>query len=509
MAAKPIRLRRDDYRDKVLACWLGKNIGGTLGAPFEWKRQINSVSFYPPEIQGQSLPNDDLDIQLLWLIALEENGPRIDAKLLAEYWLHFLTPHWMEYGVAKRNLRAGLPPPLSGSFANPWKDSCGAFIRSEIWACIAPGMPDVAAEMALQDAILDHGDGEGTYAEVFCATLQSAAFVESDLRWLIDLGLSYIPESCGIARAVRCALACFDSGKAWQETRDEILRGHRGSCGQTSAEDREKGFRDGPSGYDAPSNIAITILGLLYGGDDFDRMVCTTVNCGEDTDCTAATAAAIFGITRGTRALPDRWLAPIGRKIVTACLNLGDLGCYGDLVPQTVDELTDRVERIARQVAGSGARSRVEFSPDQPTDLSSLSRDTLLADDHGARLYGRLQGPTFHFEGFSVYVDYGSALAADPGVTRKVRIEIINRWKTSAYYAVRWFAPASWKIAPARAGFVTVYPWAPGAVEFEVECEPLSAAFAETALLEVSVEGRAARGAVPVTFVNCGFRPQP
>ena len=34
-----ITLALDDYRSKVLGCWMGKNIGGTLGAPFEWRRQ--------------------------------------------------------------------------------------------------------------------------------------------------------------------------------------------------------------------------------------------------------------------------------------------------------------------------------------------------------------------------------------------------------------------------------------------------------------------------------------
>ena len=29
------------YRDKVLGCWMGKNIGGVLGAPFEGIRQFN------------------------------------------------------------------------------------------------------------------------------------------------------------------------------------------------------------------------------------------------------------------------------------------------------------------------------------------------------------------------------------------------------------------------------------------------------------------------------------
>jgi hypothetical protein len=28
-------LNRDEYRNKVLGCWMGKNIGGTLGAAFE------------------------------------------------------------------------------------------------------------------------------------------------------------------------------------------------------------------------------------------------------------------------------------------------------------------------------------------------------------------------------------------------------------------------------------------------------------------------------------------
>ena len=164
---------------KVLGCWIGKSIGGTLGAPFEWKRQFNDVSFYTQDLQGDPLPNDDLDIQLLWLIALEEQGIDIDGKVLGEYFLLYVTPHWGEYGMGKINMRAGLQPPLSGMHNNPLKDSCGAFIRSEIWACIAPCWPEVAVRYAYEDAIIDHGDGEGTFAEVFCAALESAASIRS------------------------------------------------------------------------------------------------------------------------------------------------------------------------------------------------------------------------------------------------------------------------------------------------------------------------------------------
>ncbi len=168
-----MRLNIHDYREKVLGCWLGKNIGGTVGAPFEWKRQVNNITFYTQKnLNGSPMPNDDLDIQLLWLCAMEERGLNVTSHRLAEYWVTYVTPHWAEYGNGKINLRQGLPPPLSGSFANPFRNSCGAYIRSEIWACIAPGMPQVAARFAYEDAILDHGDGEGTFAEIFMAALE-------------------------------------------------------------------------------------------------------------------------------------------------------------------------------------------------------------------------------------------------------------------------------------------------------------------------------------------------
>jgi len=140
-------LKYEDYLNKSTGCW-GKNIGGTLGAPMEWKRQINDVSFYLQELNGEPLPNDDLDIRLLWLLALEEKGIDLSSQVLGEYWLSYMTPHWVEYGNSKTHMRAGLHPPLCSKFNNPYKHSCGCFIRSEIWACIAHGQPAIAAHYA-------------------------------------------------------------------------------------------------------------------------------------------------------------------------------------------------------------------------------------------------------------------------------------------------------------------------------------------------------------------------
>ena len=148
-------------------CWIGKNIGGTLGMPMEWNRATNDVSYYTHDISGEPLPNDDLDIQVLWLLALEDNGLDLDAKVLGRYFNELMIFTHAEYGTAKANLRVGLEPPYSGIYKNDFKHSCGSFIRSEIWACLFPGYPALAAKYAFEDAIVDHGDGEGVYAEVF------------------------------------------------------------------------------------------------------------------------------------------------------------------------------------------------------------------------------------------------------------------------------------------------------------------------------------------------------
>lgn len=455
-----MKLNLKDYRDKVLGCWMGKNIGGTLGAPMEWRRQVNAVSFYTQDLKGDPLPNDDLDIQLLWLVALEEKGIDLDARLLAEYWCLYVTPHWSEYGTAKINLRSGLPPPLSGTSENLFKDSCGAFIRSEIWACVCPGNPQQAARYAYEDAILDHGNGEGTYAEVFCAALEAAAFVETDLRKLIDIGLSFIPPDCGVAKAVRCARQCQGEGKTWQEARDEVLRLYRGSTffhipACISDEDRKKGFDQGQLGWDVPSNLGMLVIGLLYGEGDFAQSVCIAVNCGEDTDCTGATVGSIFGILHGITAIPEKWITPIGRKIKTACLNLGELGYFGNQLPQDVDDMTRRTERIARQVTLRYS-PQIELVEDGATDLTGFDPARLFATSEPRyldELYFCLNGPVYTFDFFRVAVDYGpDGAAVRNGEAKTVKLKVWNRYKVQTELHVKWYAAGGWEIGPQATG---------------------------------------------------------
>ena len=133
---KSITLSRSEYRDKNRACWIGKNIGGTLGAPWECRKHAFDFTFYHP-VPEKAAPNDDLDLQLVWLKATEDRGIDPSVRTLAAYWEKYAAVYpWNEYGFFMRNYRRGLRPPMAGCFENYFVDEMGSPIRSEIWACL-------------------------------------------------------------------------------------------------------------------------------------------------------------------------------------------------------------------------------------------------------------------------------------------------------------------------------------------------------------------------------------
>jgi len=343
------------YKDKVMGCWAGKNIGGVLGFPYECLRQWNEIDFYTQDLSAGPPPNDDLDLQIVWLAAVERFGRFVNASILGEYWLSYIMPNWVEYGTGKSNMRTGLQPPLSGYVDNQYRDSCGCFIRSEIWACLAPGRPDIATRYAYEDGIVDHSN-EGIYGELLCAAMESAAFVESDKRKLIDIGLSYIPVESAVARCVRTAISCYDEHMPLKEARARIHNEAPGTFGgvrmKTSDIPTDNGtLAIGTPGFDCPENVGFIIAGWLYGEDDFGKSLCMAVACGEDTDCTAATLGAIMGIIAGASKLPEKWTAPLNDQIETLCIDKTTPN--GIWVPKTVTDLTDRVLRTTPLFLGS------------------------------------------------------------------------------------------------------------------------------------------------------------
>ncbi len=431
---------KDFLWDRIYACWLGKNIGGTIGTPYEGKRELLDVKGFAVK-PGEPLPNDDLDLQLVWLRAMDELGPEsVNEETLGEYWLSYIGPHWNEYGNGKANLRRGVLPPLSGELNNEaWKHSNGAWIRTEIWACLYPLQVEKAIRYAFADACVDHGYGEGSYAAIFVAAMECAAFAVNDIRELLAIGLSKIPEACRVARSVRLAMDAYDQGLPWQEARARLVE-----------DSADLGW------FQAPANIGFVVIGLLYGEGDFKNSLLTAVNCGDDTDCTGATVGALLGIKNGMSGIPEDWRGYLGDRIETCCTLYG----HGRF-PKTCTELTQSVLNLlpvtlrVRNIDRYNGAAPITLG--DANDFSGLTKEALMgrafADQLGARKphsYRVVNGL------IAALVELDAEPVITPGGTLSGTITLQSPLiPEPQYFELRWLLPEGWRAEGSHYLFVT------------------------------------------------------
>ena len=310
-----------DLHERMSGCFTGKNIGGTLGMPYEGSVIRPNIVFYSP-MPRHPAANDDLDLQLVWLYALEKYKSALGHDKMAELYLQCIDCHWDEYGVALRNLRDGVAPGASGVHNNFFSCGLGAAIRSEIWGAVFAGAPATAAYYAMLDSMIDHS-GEGVYAEVFNATLESAVLGGVSLAEAMQSAKSFLPECSRL--------------KQLYDQLDELWRREA---------DFEALYRFIMQKYashnftDSVMNGGFVYSALLAGGGDFEKTILLAVNCAQDTDCNAATAGAVIGALVGKKGIPERWKEAINDRI-----EVGDyIKC--DKLPKSVEELTSRVMQL-------------------------------------------------------------------------------------------------------------------------------------------------------------------
>lgn len=282
-----LQLDYEKFLDKVLGCWYGKCLGGAAGAPFEGIKKLIDIEDFT-QVFNPDLPNDDLDIQLLWLEVLENKGYNITSCDLADAWIEKCWYPFSEYGYFMKNYMRGIKPPYSGIVNNRFfKEGMGCPIRSEIWGVICAGKPERAKEYAYLDACLDHADNS-VYAEQFLACVEAMAFYESNIVTLVKKGIEYIPATSKLFDAFNYILEKFEKGEDWIIVRQGVLNkfGH-------------------PDFTNVIQNLGIVIIALLYGKGDMRETINIALKSGFDTDCTCASAASIVGIINGYKALGE------------------------------------------------------------------------------------------------------------------------------------------------------------------------------------------------------------
>ena len=209
----------------------------------------------------------------------------------------------------------------------------------------------------------------------------------------------------------------------------------------------------GPEGFDAPSNIGIMMIGWYYGEGDFGKTLCTAVNCGEDTDCTAATLGAVWGILYGTEGIPSKWTDPIGDEIKTLSL---DRTHELYKICNTVTELTDRITNLmpafmVKNVNLGGAQG-AEIIANEGEKLFDIgyrfggSRHRCFKDELELK---NPCGVTIKTGLYNAFLRYPNGVEISEG--EEFELELIFRMKSRpGWIDAKIFAPEDWEIRPSR-----------------------------------------------------------
>ena len=406
-----MKITYSDYEDRILGGWIGKSLGGALGARFEGCKCWIDLGM--DEIIPDTLPpNDDLDLQVLWLKVLEQKGASLTSDDLADAWIEGCWYPFNEYGNFRRNYRLGLKPPYTGMHNNEFFESgMGCPIRSEIWGYVFPGAPDLAAKYAYMDGTLDHTD-ESVCSEQMLSAMAADAFFISDLRRLTELHMHYLKPDLIVRKLIEAAFASYDEGLPLKEARERlhVLRGHPEPC-------------------DAVLNVPFTFLAMLYGENDLAKTILCALQCGYDTDCTLATAGAFIGQILGAKKIPAKLRNIIGDELVMG-------------IEYTRPEMT--LSALARDTAAMGVKLAQGLNTGIEIAKAPKTKPLPLAHCRDAL---RLQ------------VDYPGAMAAAPGESMEVELTLRGTagHKLEGATKLTLTCPKGWTASPKDAA-LQLYP---------------------------------------------------
>jgi ADP-ribosylglycohydrolase len=340
-----------DYPERLYAGWLAKIIGIRLGVPVEgWTYQkikdvYGELRHYPVNY-NEFAADDDSNGPLFFLRALGDLKPgrELTAQDVGEALLNYAPfEHgffwWGGYGVSTEhtaylNLRNGIRAPRSGSIEQNGAtvaEQIGGQIFIDTWGLVAPGNPELAARYAREAASVTHG-GNGVYGGIFVAVCVSLAFVERDIQTILQKALSYIPQDCEYARAVRHVMGYHAKNPgSWRDCFRYIFDNF--------------GYDRYPGSCHIIPNISVMVLALLYGGGDFSDTLNICNMCGWDTDCNVGNVATIMGVLRGIEGIADEWIQPVHDLLICS-------SCVGSLNIMDVPYGASYIAMLAYRAAG-------------------------------------------------------------------------------------------------------------------------------------------------------------
>jgi ADP-ribosylglycohydrolase len=293
-------------QDRARGVLAGLAVGDALGGPTEGKtateieKRWGRVDDFLSETQTWS---DDTEYALLCARMLLEYGRNLSTETVTSTYRRDIIDGVNEFKgagfseiMAIDNLNAGLMPPESGRHLHSWSD--GLAMRVAPYGIASAGDCAFAAHLATEDGRVTQA-GEGIYSGRVVAAAVAAAMDGALLDEIVGRALNVIPIDSWTARSVRRATVIGWSAANVGEAIPELAR-------------------EIPCTAYYWSDLAPEAVGLAFGvvaaaRADFREAVLGGVNVGRDTDTVAAIAGAICGAMHGVAAIPEAWLARMGR----------------------------------------------------------------------------------------------------------------------------------------------------------------------------------------------------
>jgi len=341
----------DELLDRVTGAWLGRCAGCLLGKPIEswysWQirgflqdtgqsplsayirgecseaiRQQYDLTIWRAHAFSENahymVEDDDTNYTLLGMAILKQYGPAFTPRQVAQSWMQHLPINHTctAEHIAYRNFAMGIAPPHSATYRNPSREWIGAQIRGDFFGYAALGQPELAAEFAWRDASVSHVKN-GIYGEMWVAAMLAAAAVESDIRAVIEIGLTEVPGTSRFAAGIRDVLDWHRQGidydQAVRRVHDRWPEQILHYCAHTVA------------------NAQLVATALLWGEGDFERTICLAVSACYDTDCNGATAGSVAGMLLGAFRLPKKWIDPLHDTLETGVAHYPRLSKISEL----------------------------------------------------------------------------------------------------------------------------------------------------------------------------------
>lgn len=350
---KFVDIKVDVMEDKVRGGWAGKMIGVMYGRPMEFavadRMYTDSIDWDPQNVE-LALFEDDIYGQLNFMSTMERYGQDVDIDSLAKNFAY------AEFDLCHANLQARKNY-LDGIKATDLSLPCNSIhcedidfqIESDFIGFINPCMPVSSNEMCSKvGAIMSAADG--MYAGMFVCAMHTLAYRYDNLTYIVKEAMKAIPVESGYYRCID------DVVKTYYNNPDDWVDCWNMLADKWMPYDICTPYL--PFNIDAKLNGAYVVMGLLYGGGDWDKTMEITVRCGQDTDCNTATAAAVLGIANGYDAIPDKYKSHIP-AISDSCFVHTDYS-FNKAVSQTLKFIKENVEKTGGTVNGKEYRIKLQ-----------------------------------------------------------------------------------------------------------------------------------------------------